>query len=100
MNIKYSTTTLKKIEDIFQEGKYKIRYEKGKFNSGHCILEDKKIVVINKFLDLEGKILALIEILPSLHIDEKMLTDGNQKLFRSLINMATNNKSIQTEMNL
>ena len=69
MSIKYTPATLKKFEELYDEIGYTIRFEKGNFNSGYCILQDKKIVVINKFLPLEGRINALIDILTGLSFD-------------------------------
>lgn len=69
MSIKYTPNTLKKFEELYDEIGYSIRFEKGNFNSGYCILQDKKIVVVNKFLTIEGRINALIDILPSIEFD-------------------------------
>ena len=68
MSLKYSPTTLKKIESLYEEIGYIIRYEKGNFHSGYCILQDRRIAVINKFLSLEGRINALIDILPTIEV--------------------------------
>ena len=38
------------METFFKEQEYTIRYEKGNFQSGYCIVENRKIAVINKFL--------------------------------------------------
>lgn len=62
--MKYNQATLNKIEKILEEGKYIIRYERGTFKSGYCILEEKKVVVLNKFLDVEGRINTLVDLLP------------------------------------
>jgi hypothetical protein len=63
MAFSYSPATLKKIEAWFKEAGYVVRYERGNFNSGYCILEKKKVVVINKFFDLEARLNALVDIL-------------------------------------
>lgn len=64
--IKYTPNYLKKLEEIMSENDYKVRYEKGNFKSGYCILETKKVVVINKFTPLESRINSLTEIINSL----------------------------------
>ncbi|MBL0343214.1 MAG: hypothetical protein IPP71_21560 [Bacteroidetes bacterium] len=64
--IKYTPQLLKKIEEAFEENGYKVRYEKGNFKSGYCIIEDRKIVVINKFSAIENRIISLIEILKTI----------------------------------
>ena len=58
MSFKYTPNTLKKLEELFEEARYVIRFEKGNFNSGYCVLEEKRVVVINKFFNIEGRINA------------------------------------------
>lgn len=83
MSFKYTANTLKKLEQLYEEMNYRIRYEKGNFNSGYCMMEDKKIAVINKFLNVEGRINALIEILPSIKIQEEILSGEMQKWYQA-----------------
>lgn len=64
--MKYTQHTLDKLEELLQELEYVVRYERGTFQSGYCILEQKKVVVLNKFLQLEGRINTLIDIIPKL----------------------------------
>ncbi|GEP95689.1 hypothetical protein [Chitinophaga cymbidii] len=85
MNLKSTPNNLAKLEKIFEEAKYILRYEKGTFNSGYCILEHKKVVVINKFLNIEGRINTLIDILPSISLEEGFLTPESQKLYRQVL---------------
>lgn len=84
MNIKITPNNLAKLEKIFEDAKYQLRFEKGSFNSGYCILEHKKVVVINKFLNLEGRINTLIDILTSLPLEEEMLTAESHKLYKQI----------------
>ena len=55
--MKYTQHNLDKIEKIAEESGYVIRYERGTFQSGYCILQDKKVVVLNKFFQTEGRII-------------------------------------------
>ena len=48
--MKYTQAALDKLENILSESEYIVRYERGTFQSGWCLLEQKKIVVLNKFL--------------------------------------------------
>jgi len=61
--IKYTPQILKKIEEIFEENAYTIRYEKGNFKSGYCIIEDRKMVIVNRFASPESRFITLLEIL-------------------------------------
>jgi hypothetical protein len=101
MSFKYTPNTLKKLEQLFEEARYIIRYEKGNFNSGYCILEERRVVVINKFLSIEGRINALVEILPNISLIEEELSGEMQKWYKQLSEQsAGGNTSVQTEMDL
>ena len=63
MAFKYNAALLKKIEEIFKEGGYSVRYEKGSFQNGFCILEKRRVVVINRFHETDARINSMIEIL-------------------------------------
>lgn len=84
MSFKYTPTALKKIEQIYDEAKYLVRYEKGNFASGYCVLEHKKVVVVNKFLNVEGRINALLEILPSIKVAPETFSGESLKLLDQL----------------
>ncbi len=84
MSFKYTANTLKKMEQLFEEARYMIRYEKGHFNSGYCVLEDRRIAVINKFLNVEGRINALVEILPSITVNEEELSGEMLKWYQQI----------------
>jgi len=79
--MKYNQTTLDKIEKILDEAAYIIRYERGTFQSGYCILEQKKVVVLNKFLQTEGRINTLIDIIPQLRITPEQLAPEVRKIY-------------------
>lgn len=85
--IKFTQTTLDKIEKIAEESGYVMRYERGSFQSGYCILQAKRVVVLNKFLPLEGRINTLIDLLPQLNINIDSLTHESQKLYTELMTM-------------
>jgi len=84
MQIRYTKHFLHKLEDIFSESDYVLRYEKGNFKSGYCILNDTKIAIVNKYYSLEGKINCLIEILKNIDINPVGLSEKNQSLFLEL----------------
>jgi len=86
MTIKYTNHFLNKLEDIMSETDYILRYEKGNFQSGYCILNESKVAVINKFFALEGKINSLVEILRSIEVDTTKLSDNNKKFYSELTN--------------
>jgi len=81
---KYTTYTLKKIENIFEELEYTIRYAKGNFKSGYCIVEAKNVIVINKFFDTEARINSLLDVLANVEVNEKKLTEKPLEFYKKL----------------
>jgi hypothetical protein len=79
--MKLTQTTLDKLEDILGESEFVVRYERGNFQSGWCLLEAKRIVVLNKFLNIEARINTLLELIPVLDIQFDKLTHESQKLY-------------------
>ena len=79
--MKYTQNSLDKLEKVLDEAGYILRYERGSFQSGYCILEQKKIVVLNKFLQMEGRINTLLDLIPQLSIDPEILSPESRKLF-------------------
>jgi hypothetical protein len=90
MPVKYTQVTLDKIIKALDEIGYVVRFEKGNFNSGYCILEHKKVVVINKFLDLEGRINTLLDILAGMHADKNTLSETAKKMYELALSEAAN----------
>jgi hypothetical protein len=53
------------------------------------LLEQKRIVVLNKFLNIEGRINTLLELIPQLNIDFDKLTHESQKLYETVLKRAS-----------
>lgn len=85
--MKYTQHNLDKIEKVVEEGGYVIRYERGTFQSGYCILQDKKVVVLNKFFQTEGRINTLIDLMPQLNINFDALTHESQKMYEEVMSV-------------
>lgn len=88
MPVKYTQATLDKVIKTLDEIGYVVRFEKGNFNSGYCILEHKKVVVINKFLDLEGRINTLLDILAGMEIDKNTMSEASQRMYEQALSEA------------
>jgi hypothetical protein len=86
--MKFNQQTLDQLESILEESGYVVRYERGNFQSGYCILEEKKVVVLNKFLSLEGRIQTVLDLLPQVKIEIDLLTDLSQRLYGEVLIMA------------
>jgi hypothetical protein len=83
--MKFTQSYLDKLQDILSQSGFAVRYERGTFQSGWCLLEQKRIVVLNKFLDTEGRINTLLDLIPQVNIDFDKLTHESQKLFQEVV---------------
>ena len=91
--MKYNQHSLNRLEKILEECKYVVRYERGSFQSGYCILEEKKVVVLNRFLNTEGRINTLIDLIPVLTINYDLLTHDGQKMYDEVMLRQTTEES-------
>jgi DNA-binding LacI/PurR family transcriptional regulator len=80
----YTKHTLQKIEELIEELGYKVRYEKGSFQSGYCLVENNKIAVINKFFETEGRINTLIDIIDKINVNTEGLNEKNLKTYKEI----------------
>lgn len=83
--MKYNQSTLNKLERILDESQYILRNERGTFQSGYCLLEDRKVVVLNKFLQTEGRINILMELIPQLQIQPEQLSQDVRKTYEEIM---------------
>jgi hypothetical protein len=86
--MRYTQTTLDKLEAIPEQAGYVLRYERGNFQSGYCILEAKRVVVLNRFLQTEGRINTLLDLIPQLDINANLLTEEAKRLFLEVASKA------------
>ncbi len=83
--MRYTSTTLKKLEGLFEDLDYTVRYEKGNFQSGYCLVENRRIAVVNRFFDTEARINCLLDILNTLDIDPTTLPEGSQEFLQKAL---------------
>ena len=83
--MKYTQNTLDKLEAVVEEAGYVLRYERGTFQSGYCILEEKKVVVLNKFLQTEGRINTMLDLIPTLDINTDLLSEESKRKYKEVL---------------
>jgi hypothetical protein len=81
----------KEFEEFIQELKAlavqlgaEVRFEKGDFKGGYCILKESKVIVINKMANLQRKAMILSIALKELGIDEVFLTPRIRELINEM----------------
>jgi hypothetical protein len=80
----YTKHTLQKIEELFTELGYVIRYEKGSFQSGYCLVENRNIAVVNKFFETESRINTLIDILDKITVNTEGVSEKGLKTLKEV----------------
>ena len=77
--LKATPHNLKKLETIYKESGYRVRYGKGNFQAGYCILDDQYQIVVNKFYSIEIKMGILTDLLTKVNLDVSNLSEGSLK---------------------
>ncbi|WP_026462669.1 hypothetical protein [Adhaeribacter aquaticus] len=84
MELKYTKSFLSRLEDIFAESDFVLRYEKGNFKAGYCLIKDMKVAIINKYFPLEGRINCLYDILRGIQINTTGLSAKSLELYEEI----------------
>jgi len=84
MNLSITNHTLDKLESLLKALDYRVRYEKGNFKTGACVLENSRVVVVNKFANLESKIQGLANLIATIEVQDQFLDDKQKQLLNQL----------------
>ena len=84
MNLSITNHTLDKLESLLKALDYRVRYEKGNFKTGACVLENSRVVVVNKFSNLESKIQGLADLIGTLEVQDQLVDDKQKQLLNQL----------------
>jgi hypothetical protein len=81
----------KEFEEIIQDLKSvasqlgaSVRFEKGDFKGGYCLLKESKVIVINKNANLQRKAMILSVALKELGVDEIYLSPKIRELIEEM----------------
>ncbi|NOT36180.1 MAG: hypothetical protein HOP11_02250 [Saprospiraceae bacterium] len=85
--MKYTRNFLKSLEELANHIGYKLRYEQGHFQSGYCRVESRKLIIINKFFDLEARINCFLDLLPQLPIDISVLDEETISFYHKMLDL-------------
>ena len=62
--------TYNELKEVFERLNYKVVLDKGNFNTGYCLLEHEKIIVVNKNKPYENRVKILSSILSKIDTDD------------------------------
>jgi hypothetical protein len=81
----------KEFEEIIQDLKSvasqlgaTVRFEKGDFKGGYCLLKESKVIVINKIANLQRKAMILSVALKELGVDEIYLNPKLREMIEEM----------------
>jgi hypothetical protein len=72
------------LENVLRSSGVVVRYEKGHFQSGYCLLKDKRVAVINKFYKDNARLRIIREIISQVAIDTSELKEEDIELLDRL----------------
>lgn len=67
------------LERLLAAGGYEVRYERGHFRAGACLVHERRVVVVNRYFDTEARARALETLAPSLALDRDAIADEGQR---------------------
>ena len=78
--------TYNELKEVFEKLNYKVVLDKGNFNTGYCLLEHEKIIVVNKNKPYENRVKILSSILSKIDTDDIYLKPKIRELMISYNN--------------
>ena len=78
--------TYNELKEVFEKLNYKVVLDKGNFNTGYCLLEHEKIIVVNKNKPYENRVKILSSILSKIDTDDIYLKPKIRELMISYKN--------------
>jgi hypothetical protein len=60
---------LEELRETVEQLGYRLRYEKGDFNGGSCILREQRLLIVNKRFHIDKKIAVVARALSDLGVD-------------------------------
>lgn len=82
--MRLNQTLVNQLEELLREVGYRVRYEKGNFRGGRCVVEAQRLVVVNSFSPVPSRATTLIEVVLSLPIAEASLREEHRRLLAQL----------------
>lgn len=71
---------LTELEEVADKLGYKVRYEKGNFSGGYCILKESRLLVVNSRNEIERRIIIVSKSLKEIGIDDVYIKPNVREL--------------------
>ncbi len=67
---------LEELENFVRGLGLTLRYERGDFEGGYCVLKEQKMIVINKLANTQKRISLLAQSIVEMGVDESLMTES------------------------
>lgn len=71
---------LTELEEVADKLGYKVRYEKGNFAGGYCVLKESRLLVVNSRNEIERRIIIVAKCLKEIGIDDIFVKPGIREI--------------------
>jgi hypothetical protein len=88
---------LTELEEVAERLGFKVRYEKGNFAGGYCILKESKLLVINSRNEIERRIIILSKSLKEIGIDEIFVKPNVREIIDKESKRKLSNAEVEAE---
>ena len=72
--------TLAELEELADKLGFKVRFEKGNFKGGYCILKESKLLVVNSRNDYDRRVTIISKSLKEIGIDDVFVKPGLREI--------------------
>jgi len=88
---------LTELEEIVMRVGYKVRYEKGNFEGGYCVLKESSLIVVNSRSEMEKRISIVCKCLKEIGVDDIFVKPGIRNIIESESSKPIEKTSEETE---
>ncbi len=80
-------TILSDLKSLATQMGAKVRFERGDFKGGYCLVKENKVIVINKLATLQRKVIILSQALKELGVEDVYLTPKLREVIEEMAEM-------------
>ncbi len=80
-------TILNDLKSVATQMGAKVRFERGDFKGGYCLVKENKVIVINKLATLQRKVIILSQALKELGVEDIYLTPKLREVIEEMAEM-------------
>jgi len=76
---------LARTEALLKAAGFTVRYERGHFRAGYCVVHERGVVVVNRFFDAAARRLKLRELIAGLGLTYESIPEEHHELFADIL---------------